>query len=84
MYRLFPQKGAIRVGADADLVLFDPQATTTVDSNKWHSKAAPTDRLYTGMELHGELRQTLLGGKVIYRDGKLLGNRGDGRFVRPQ
>ena len=83
MYRLFPQKGAIHVGSDADLVLFDPRATTVVNRDNWQSKAAPTDRLYTGMTLKGKLCQTLLGGKVIYRNGELLGRRGDGRFVRP-
>ena len=83
MYHLYPQKGAVQVGSDADLVLFDPQATLVVDRNNWHSKAAPTDRLYTGMTLKGKLCQTLLGGKVIYRYGELLGKRGDGSFVRP-
>ncbi len=82
MYRL-NRKGRIRVGADADLVLFDPEATTRIDRNTWFSKAAPCDRVYTGMELRGQLRQTILGGEVIYKDGEVVGRRGGGKFVEP-
>jgi dihydroorotase (multifunctional complex type) len=83
MYNLYPQKGIIRVGSDADLVLFNPEGVTTLNSKNWHSKAAPSDRLYTGMQLRGELCQTIVGGKVVYRQGEILGERGGGRFVRP-
>jgi len=84
MYRLFPHKGVIQVGADADLVLFDPQGSTVVDHRNWQSKAAPCDRLFSGMELRGRLRQTMVGGEVVFRDGAILGKRGGGRFVRPK
>ena len=83
MYGLFPQKGVIQVGADGDLVLFDPQDATIVDHRTWHSKAADCDRLFSGMELRGRLRQTIVGGEVVYRDGKVVGKRGGGQFVRP-
>ena len=83
MYDLYPKKGIIQVGSDADLVLFDPIATTYVDRKKWHSNAAQSDRLYTGMKLQGTLCQTIVGGKVIYHNGQIIGRRGDGRFVRP-
>lgn len=83
MYKLFPHKGLIQVGADADLVLFDPQGTTIVDRQNWQSKAALCDHLFTGMELQGRLRQTIVGGEVVFRDGKIVGKRGGGRFIRP-
>jgi dihydroorotase-like cyclic amidohydrolase len=83
MYRLFPNKGIIQVGADADVVLFDPEGTTTIDRQNWHSKAALCDHLFTGMTLKGRLRQTIVGGNVIFRDGEILGKRGGGRFIRP-
>ncbi len=82
MYRL-PRKGRIQVGADADLVLFDANANTRIDRKNWFSKAAPCDRIYTGMQLRGQLRQTIMGGEVIYQDGKIIGRRGGGRFIRP-
>lgn len=83
MYRLFPHKGIIQVGADADLVLFDPNGTTVVDRQNWQSKAAPCDRLFTGRQLRGSLCQTIVGGNVVFRDGEIVGKRGGGRFVRP-
>ncbi len=84
MYKLFPHKGIIQVGADADLVLFDPQGTTVVDRRNWQSRAAPCDRLFSGMELRGRLRQTMVRGEVVFRDGEVVGRRGGGHFVRPQ
>lgn len=84
MYGLAPHKGVIQVGADGDLVLFDPQGTTVVDRQQWQSNAADCDRLFSGMTLRGRLRQTLVGGEVVYRDGKVVGQRGGGRFVRPR
>ncbi len=82
MYRL-PRKGRIQVGADADLVLFDPEGTTRIDRKNWFSKAAPCDRVYTGMELRGQLKQTILAGETVFRNGEFIGRRGGGKFVRP-
>ncbi len=83
MYNLYPKKGTIQVGSDADLVLFDDSDETIVDSKKWLSRAGAVDRLYTGMRLRGKLHQTIVGGEVVYRDGKIVGERGGGNFVRP-
>ncbi|MEM7117912.1 MAG: dihydroorotase family protein [Chloroflexota bacterium] len=83
MYGLYPHKGILQVGAQADIVLFDPHVTHVVDGKKWFSKAAPTERLYTGRTLQGCIKQTFLRGEVIYRDGEVVGKRGNGRFVRP-
>lgn len=83
LYNLYPQKGVIQVGASADLVLFDPRAEHTVDHKQWISKSAACDRLYTGMVLRGRIHQTLLHGKVIAEHGKIIGQPGDGKFIRP-
>ncbi len=83
LYNLYPRKGALEVGADADIVLFDPATEQKVDGSKWFSKAAPIERLYTGRTFQGQIRQTLLRGKPIFRDGQIVGASGDGAFVRP-
>ena len=83
--RLFnlPEKGTIREGADADLILCDPNTNQIVDRAHWHSKAAPVDRLYTGMKLQGKIIQTLVRGELVAKDNVIVGESGYGCFVQP-
>ena len=57
--------GTLAVGAPADLVLFDPQATWTVDVDKLHSRSRNTP--FKGRTLTGKVKTTLLGGKIVYQ-----------------
>jgi dihydropyrimidinase len=79
--RLFglPQKGAIEPGRDADLVLFDPLARQTIRQADLHHTSDYTP--YEGLAVAGAVRTVFLRGRVIVRDGRYLGTRGDGRFV---
>lgn len=79
--RLFgmPAKGAVEVGRDADLVLFDPTARQTIRQSGLHHTSDFTP--YEGMPLTGAVRQVLSRGRVIVRDGAWLGARGHGRYV---
>ncbi len=83
MYDLFPQKGTLQVGAQADIVLFDPEARVVVDRDRWFSKAAPSERLYSGRRFQGRIEQTLVRGRTVFRHGEIIGEAGGGRFVRP-
>jgi len=83
LFGLYPQKGTIQIGSDADITVFDPQREWTVDPEKMHSKARFANRLYSGMKLTGRVCHTIVGGKEIYRMGDIVGERGDGAFVRP-
>ena len=80
--RLFglPQKGRIVEGADADLVIFDPEKRVTLDHRRLHQHVDYTP--YEGMELVGYPETTLLRGKVIVRDGEYVGEAGQGRFLK--
>ena len=72
-------KGAIEVGRDADLVLFDPAARRTIRAADLHHSSDYTP--YEGREIRGAVRSTIVRGAFVVRDGTFVGRRGHGRFV---
>jgi allantoinase len=72
------RKGEIAAGRDADLVVFDPEASFTVDPAALHQRHKLTP--YAGRTLHGVVRRTLLGGETVYHDGR-FGDRPRGRWL---
>jgi dihydroorotase (multifunctional complex type) len=82
-FGIYPRKGAIVAGADADLVLVNLQEQTVVDKNKEHSAAKLNDYFFDGKIFQGAVKRTIVGGKTVFLNGEILGQRGDGKFVRP-
>jgi dihydropyrimidinase len=79
IFGLYPRKGTIAVGADADIVIYDPSSTGTRSAKTHHSKA---DRsIFEGFKVQGKPTTVIVNGKVRYADGKLQVERGTGRFV---
>ncbi|HUG48168.1 MAG TPA: amidohydrolase family protein, partial [Candidatus Limnocylindria bacterium] len=72
------RKGAIEVGRDADLVLFDPSAQRTITAAELHHTSDYTP--YEGLAAQGAVRTVLLRGEEVVRDGRFVGRRGFGRF----
>ncbi len=72
-------KGAIEVGRDADLVLFDPAASRTIRATDLHHTSDYTP--YEGIAVNGSVRSTIVRGSFVVRDGVFVGRRGHGRFV---
>lgn len=78
-FGLYPQKGAIRVGSDADLVLFDPAKTWTISNANQHSKAGFT--LYEGRTVTGTVTLTMQRGRILVENGQLKAERGHAQFL---
>ncbi|MGE0503618.1 MAG: dihydropyrimidinase [Rhizobiaceae bacterium] len=73
------RKGKIAAGFDADLVVIDPETTRTMSPASDYGDIGYT--VYDGMELTGWAVATIFRGRVVVRDGKFLGERGQGRFI---
>ena len=80
MFGLFPRKGTIAVGSDADLVLFDSLKPHTLSASTHHSNADYS--LYEGKPVTGKVEKVFLRGQLIVDDDKWLGDRGRGQFQR--
>ena len=78
LYGAFPRKGRIAVGADADIVVYDPDGTTTITAA---DQAANVDYApYEGTRIAGHIAQVWLRGKLSVENGKVLEDRG-GQYI---
>lgn len=80
LFGLFPEKGTVAVGSDADLVLFDPKASFKISALTQHQNVDYTP--YEGFKGKGMVKVVISGGQVIVRDGEFLGKPGAGRFLK--
>ncbi len=76
-------KGAIRVGADADLALVDLAHDGTIDTLAWLTRSRGTAGVWNGRRVRARVVTTVVRGRPVFRDGEITGARGWGRLVRP-
>ncbi len=78
-YGLYPKKGTIAVGADADIAIWDPEREVTISQSLMHGGSDYTP--YEGIAVKGWPVSTMVRGKFVVRDGKLTGTLGAGEYV---
>jgi dihydropyrimidinase len=80
LFGMFPQKGTIAVGSDADIVVYDPNASRTISAASHHMDVDYS--CYEGRTVQGRSDIVLSRGSVIVRDGTFTGRKGHGRFLK--
>ncbi|MCG1048519.1 dihydropyrimidinase [Mycetohabitans sp. B6] len=80
IFNLYPRKGAIAVGADADLVVWDPLATRTISSSTHHQNV--DFNVFEGITVRGVATHTIARGELVWADGELRACRGAGRYLK--
>ena len=80
IFNIYPRKGSLEVGADADLVVWDPKAKRTI-SVKEHLQNVDFN-VFEGRTVEGINRVTIANGKVVYEDDKSKAEEGAGSFIK--
>lgn len=80
IYGMYPQKGTIAIGSDADIVIYDPNKKTTMSKTMMHENVDYTS--YEGFELDGYPIMTLSRGEVIAENGQYVGDEKRGKYMK--
>ncbi|QER45884.1 dihydropyrimidinase [Acidithiobacillus caldus] len=79
IFNIYPRKGAVQIGADADLVVWDPKRKKVISAETQHQQV--DFNVFEGMEVEGSPLYTVSNGRLVYDDGKVLAQAGTGRYV---
>jgi len=79
IFNLYPRKGAVRVGSDADLVIWDPTSARTISASTHHQNV--DFNIFEGMTVQGRNTHTFSRGQLVWLDGDLRAVRGAGRYL---
>ena len=80
LFGMYPKKGALKVGSDADIVIWDPAAEHIISARTHHMRVDYS--MFEGFEVRGNARQVISRGEVIVDRGSFLGRPGRGQYLR--
>ncbi len=79
LFGMYPRKGTIQVGSDADIVIWDPTLRQVIRDEDQLSRAGYST--YSGWQVTGFPKTTIRRGEVVYDDGKVIAEPGSGQFI---
>jgi allantoinase len=84
IFGLYPRKGALQLGSDADLTVVDLEAEYRIDKSRYYSRGGPLAHPFDGWKCKGKPVMTVVRGRVVMRDGVVVGDPGWGTWVKPE
>ena len=77
---MYPQKGTVEIGSDADIVVWDPNKDHTISAKSHHMNVDYS--LYEGMKITGNAETVLSRGEIMIQNNKFVGKAGRGQFIK--
>jgi len=82
IFGLYPQKGVIIPGSDADLVIIDPEKKGRIEKEKMFTKCRDSALVYDGWEVFGQPEKTMVRGRIVYEQGEIKVHPGYGKVIK--
>jgi len=82
IFGLYPKKGTIALGSDADFVIFDPNKKGVISKDKMFTKCRDSALVYNGWEVYGKPEKTIVRGKVVFDKGEITVSPGYGEIIK--